>query len=315
METLMKKACAVIVSILGVAVALAPNGVYAADDLVYSTNIHAMLKVLSTNANTIIAMPWMFYTPDGAATTNLPIDHLVRPTNLTTGDIVLALTNDSNSATWEAKYASWQLAEMESGETLDGYRCRYWKPVATVSRANGMDGEGRTDIFKVDHGAMALQRGYGVWLYRQNPCDEKGDPIPFYLYGQYVHGGTNVVISGGSDAVPRYVMLANPLPEQSVKLNDIVWDWDHIGENDRIIIPTDHNQDIYCLRLKVRGGGLANQWCYAKMTTNGKIQKTTYITDIPFNPHVGFWYVRRTAGEMSFTWNLSGEHTSVAEGK
>lgn len=314
METSMKKAFAVTVSILGASLVFVPNDVCAEESPVYSSNIHAMVKVLSTNYNTIIAMPWMFYTPDGAATTNLPIDHLVRPTNLTTGDIILALTNDSNSATWEAKYASWQLVEMESKEKVGDYTCRYWKPVVTVTR-NEMDGKGRTDIFNVDHGAMALQRGYGIWLYRKKPVDEKGVPIPFYLYGQYVHGGTNVVISGGSDAVPRYVMLANPLPDQVVKLNDIAWDWDHIGENDRIIIPTDHNQDIYCLRLKVRGGGLAEQWCYAQMTTTGKMQKTTYITDIPFNPHVGFWYVRRTAGEMNFTWNLSGSHTSAAEGQ
>ncbi len=305
---------------------LAPASVRGADNEARSPNTHAIVKVISPLTNTIVATPWTFYTPDGAPTTNLPIDRLVRPTNLTTGDMVIALTNN-------VKYAAWRLVETDEDEVGgDGRKSRRWEAVTTVQRVNA-DAAARTDIWNGDHQDMTQQRGYGLWVYRQNPLelDENGAPKkdaagnvvpkPFYLYGQLASGEAKVKVYGKDVKIdePVFTMLANPHLNQTVKLNDIFAGyWDHIGPDDKIIIPTDHNQHIYCLRLGTRSGP-AKSWCYARMTiTSGGLQKTEYVTDIPFDPHIGFWYVRHSIGtsgkeDFDFTWPVPAQPASDQE--
>lgn len=267
-------------------VALVGGMLMASGENVYSSNMHTYARVDSVYTNTIVAVPWTFYTPDGSATTNLPVDRLVRPQNLTTGDMLMVLTNN-------ATYATWQLTE-QSG-------VRAWTEVATVQRRN--DAEARSDVFTDAHQNMAMARGYGLWLYRQNPLDADGKVRPFYVMGQWVNAAPTVTLAGGSEDAPAFTMLANPTPGAVTSLNSLAWDWDKVGATDTVIIPTDRNQVIYCFRLNTRRGGLARQWCYAQMTTGASGgQQTTYVTDITVPPNTGFWFVRRSAGNLTLQW-------------
>ena len=271
---------------LMVFLALAGGMLMASGETVYSSNMHTYARVDSVYTNTIVAVPWTFYTPDGTATTNLPVDRLVRPQNLTAGDLLMVLTNN-------ATYATWQLTEQNG--------VRAWTEVATVQRRN--DAETRSDVFTDSHQNMALARGYGLWLYRQNPLDADGKVRPFYVTGQWVNAAPTVTLAGGSAAAPAFTMLANPTPGAETSLNSLAWDWDKIGADDTVIIPTDRTQVIYCFRLNTRRGGLARQWCYAKMTTGTTGgQQTTYITDIKVPANTGFWFVRRASGDVTLQW-------------
>lgn len=273
-----KKLMTVLVLMAGILMASA--------ETVYSSNMHTYARVDSVYTNTIVAVPWTFYTPDGTATTDLPVDRLVRPQNLTAGDLLMVLTNN-------ATYATWQLTEQNG--------VRAWTEVATVQRRN--DAETRSDVFTDSHQNMALARGYGLWLYRQNPLDADGKVRPFYVTGQWVNAAPTVTLAGGSAAAPAFTMLANPTPGAETALNSLAWDWDKIGADDTVIIPTDRTQVIYCFRLNTRRGGLARQWCYAKMTTGTTGgQQTTYITDIKVPANTGFWFVRRASGDVTLQW-------------
>ena len=272
---------------------------------VSSANIHAMVKVNSSLTNTIIAVPWTFYTPDGQSTTNLPVDRLVRPTNLTNGDLVMVLVNNE-------VYATWQLVDTDPAEVVDGYTCRHWVQTTTVQRKEDGDAA-RTDIFDAEHQDDSIQRGLGLWLYRQKPLNDDGTGKDFYLYGQLSTSNAVVEIAGGSKDTPTFTMLASPFPGQTVNLNGsdptgntfsngIAWDWDNIGPDDTIVIVNDLSQQMLCVRRSLAKGGRENFWSYAKKVPNGRAMKTEYIYDLPFNPHTGFWYVRRTAGKYTFTW-------------
>lgn len=280
------------------------------DDFVPSTNIHAMVKVISYDTNTIVSVPWMFYTPDGASTTNLPVDRLVRPTNLTLGDYVLAhLPNPSDPQ--DKTFAAWQLIKTDEpipgvanpSATNDRDWCWKWEPVMTASRVNRLEkdnnGKTRTDVW-VPEGIRTQTecRGYGVWLLRQKPVDESGNAKTIFLYGQWTEGSAQVTIKGGSVAEPVCTMLSDPNCGRSTDVNQLTWSG--IGPDDTLILTTDAKTTLYCT---YRDGS----WGYSKQTKVKKgsvnVIKTERIPAPLIPADTGFWYVRRSSGDLKLTWH------------
>lgn len=280
-------------------VRLAAWGGESTEELVPSSNIHAMVRVISAATNTIVAVPWMGYTPDNAATTNLMVNRLVRPTNLTLGDHVLMHTNDNTSA-----YAAWELVRTDEKcgtGTADIDYCWKWEPVMTVTRREiDRNGTSRSDVSNPKDWTdelMREKRGYGIWLVRQRPVDANNDPVPFYLYGQWVSGGTNVTIRGGTVETPACTLLANPNCLTETVINKLPWTGTCApGPNDTLILTTDRKATRYCT---FKNG----TWRYSHQYQDAHgMQQTTYETDLRIPAGTGFWYVRRSTGNLELIW-------------
>lgn len=295
------------------------------DNVVYSSNIHAMVKVVSCDTNTIISVPWMFYTPDGASTTNLPVDRLVRPTNLTVGDYVLAHLPDPSNPVKQT-FAAWELTVTEEPvpgvanprlpkEEYPNDYCWKWEPVMTASRVERLEqdsnGSYRTDVWVPDGIATQTEcRGYGVWLLRQKPT-ENGNAKPFYLYGQWTTGNATVTIKGGSPETPVCTMLANPDCLHATDVNELTWS--NVGAADTLILTTDSKTTLYCTYKN-------GSWGYSTQTrvnkNEGKDKPAYWVVktvreDAPEVPAgTGFWYVRRTSGDVTLTWTIPTEGTT-----
>lgn len=261
-----------------IAVALLVAGASAADDYVASSNIYAMVEVLSSETNTMIAVPWSGYTPDNSTNVHLFADHLVWPRNLTAGDLLLAVTNvQTTGGSYERKYMSWLL------QINDGVGT--WIPAMEVTR----DKDGLSRMGKVMPDALdAVGRGTGLWLVRQDPMDN-GRPRPFYLHGQYANVGASVVVSGRASGT-NSVMVAHP-QNKAMNVNDkTMVTWTGVQKGDTLMIPTGFGSMDYC-----EWDGA--QWYNSRTETVQKpwgweqtIRKNTVIT-IPAS--CAFWCVVR----------------------
>ena len=265
---------------------------------IYSSNIHGLLKICSPFASTIIPAPWKGYTRDGAPTLDIPVDRMVKPRNLTDGDLLLQYANGG-------VYKAWTLEKDDA--TGEGV----WTPMNTVAQAPEIVG-GATNVVESLYvkptGGETQKRGYGLWLVRQNPKDAAGNVIPFYLYGQWMTGAETVTIGGidendvainyaGSQyGVAHDTMLADPDCTRASDINHHAWTG--FDTADTIILNTDTLNRTYCFRNsrpKRAGGGWYDGWWVWRdqsYTTNG----------ISTPPGVGFWYERRAAGNMTLTW-------------
>ena len=267
--------------------------------VVYSSNIHALVKVVSAATNTIINVPWMGYTQDGAPTLNLLVDRLVNPKNLTEGDFVLVHPDDASEKT----YAAWRLtnASEKYGDETTNYK--KWIPVATVARLE-TDGNGttRSDVYvptAEEAAAFKEIRGKGVWLLRQNPLNEDKTAKPFFLYGQWAKGSATLTIPGGTEDAPFCALLASPDYTGETEINKLNWTANGMpGAKDSLILTTDGKTTRYCTWVASKG-----KWRHALQTADKHgIVSTSYDYDLKVPAGTGFWYVRRTAGSLQLTF-------------
>ena len=277
-----------------------------------SMNTFAMVKVLSCDTNTVIAVPWAFYTPDGEPAVNLPIDRLVRPTNLSVGDYVLMHLPNLTKPT-EETYAAWQLTKTtepvpgvaEPSSENDRDWCWKWEPVMTVTANPGESGANaktRTDVWTPEGGGVPAEcRGYGVWLLRQHPAEGE-TAVPFYLYGQWATGEAEVTIKGKSAEPdePVCTLLANPDCTTSTDVNALDWGNLDVGPDDTLILPSGSKATFYCTYQQGSGWGYSKQ---TKVKVGGVNVIKTERASAPRVPAgTGFWYVRRKVGNMKLTW-------------
>lgn len=248
------------------------------DDGEVSSNIFGIIKIESVTTNTIIAVPWTWYSAEEPAATHIPSDKLVKTTNLTDGDRLLQYRRDGERGD---HYESWIL---EDGE---------WTPIPTVTSNAVYQAVSGAD------GAVSV-RGYGLWLVRQHPVytegPDKGKPIPFWLHGQSIIRQEVSKAYGGTRTKPTYTMMGNPYCEP-VRINDLAFAGD-IGRDDRIIVPNGANASKY-LEYKSKKG-----WRWARPTESGDALQNTYDYDVSVPAGTGFWYVRRTAGDLTVTWPM-----------
>lgn len=156
---------------------------------VAGANVFGLLTVLSSSADTIVAVPWC----ECSTADNQPIaiSNIVKTANLTEGDTLSALsTNGVYLNTWELTAGT--------GGVL------YWRSLKQVTE------EGVGDTISAAQAKAA--RGTAIILHRQHPTSA-GNPAPFYLYGQVGSGSTvSSVIenTGASNATPVYTLIAPP---------------------------------------------------------------------------------------------------------
>lgn len=286
-----------------------PGTLTVVESYLASSNIHGLLKICSPFASTIIPAPWKGYTRDGAPTLDIPVDRMVKPRNLTDGDLLLQYANGG-------VYKAWTLEKDDA--TGEGV----WTPMNTVAQAPEIVG-GATNVVESLYvkptGGETQKRGYGLWLVRQNPKDAAGNVLPFYLYGQWMTGVETVTIGGVDEndvaihyagahyGVAHDTMLADPDCTRASDINHHAWTG--FDTADTIILNTDTLNSTYCFRNsrpKRAGGGWYDGWWVWRnqsYTTNG----------ISTPPGVGFWYERRAAGNMTLTWEGAPQY--MGEGK
>jgi len=244
-----------------------------------SSNIHGIVKVETATTNVLIAVPWSFYTPTGASTTNLPVDHLVWPKNLDDGDLLMLVTSDSLQTA--GRYMTWMLVR-NTGNSNDPGR---WVPALTVE-------PGEVNLANSE---QQIARGFGLWLIRQDPKDGSGNWKPFYLYGQYASGSASVSVSNETTAA-NAVMIANPFC-QTLSVNEDVT-WTGVGANDTLSIP--NGTDAWDLAL---WDTAQQKWYISKSTRQGRKIVTSRVYNLTIPAGHGFWYIRRTVGEITITFN------------
>ncbi|MCR5753160.1 MAG: hypothetical protein K6G91_14500, partial [Kiritimatiellae bacterium] len=242
-----------------------------------SVNVFGIFKVESAFTNTMIAVPWTWYSAYEKDASAIPVSKLVKTTNLTDGDVLYAY--DGNGA-----YAAWMLFgnEWMSGATV---------PVDENGNAGlpiNWDEEGKPTL---------IERGYGLWLHRQRPVDEEGKPVPFWLYGQSVTNEVTSVVRGGASLSPSWAIIGNPYCKE-IRLNDIEWTGGEIGPEDRLVVPNGSDGIDYLIYDHASGKG----WYRVEMQKVGKWLKNTYNYDVTIPAGRAFWYRRHTNGDLTVRW-------------
>lgn len=254
-------------------------------NVAYSTNTFGMVKIYSPATNTLIAVPWVGYTPDALPTLPTLVDHLVKPDNLTVweegtpGDMLLAIgTNDL--------FHSWHLSEANG--------IKYWQPVQDVYITTNEVSRGDVAV------SNKIERGYGLWLIRRNPSVE----LPIYLEGQYTTGGASVTIPAGANGT-NSVMVAHPSCQAELAINtDIVWTGAGIHQaDDTLSIPCSNTKWDIC---KWDG---SRWYCSSNVVTEVKNSSGVVIRrslknyknyDLMIPAGRGFWYINRGTTPVSF---------------
>lgn len=240
---------------------------------VSSSNVFGILRVDSSQPETIISVPWI---AADSVTANIKVADLVLTTNLTAGDMLYYY-----NGTTSFEYEAWVLTET----TIGGEATKVWSPVTTVSQAGITAGE--------HAGTRAVPRGAALFIVRKNYNNE-----PIYLYGRHTTGAaTTQVVAGSVDSAtgkstPAYTLIAPALPND-VDINTVT------------MTGTPNAGDF--IQTKVGG-----QLFYREVTTGvwkwcvetQKRGQTTYDassakTTIPHGQ--GCWYVS-VGGAPKFTW-------------
>lgn len=240
---------------------------------VRSANTFALTMVSSSLTNTIVAVPWT------GCGSDIRIDRLVWPQGLTTGDMVLAVTSG-------VTYAAWVL----QADASQGDGARSWQPISTVQKADA----GSAAILADNDGSGTLACGNGFWLVRRNPAQG-----PFSLYGIWRNGSVSVTVKGGSAAAPVSTMLAHPDVSRAVDLNALAWPVDRIGAKDTLVVALDAKTTRNYLWDAKKG-----KWYYGRTSVQNGAIATEYVYDLAAIPAgTGFWFVRRTAGDFTLTFD------------
>ena len=236
----------------------------AADDSRLGSMI-GVTEIKSTSRQTVFAVS---YAELGGTAGGISVSNLVKTTNLTVGD-QLAVFNGKDYDTWLLR---------ESGTV------KFWakNEKTFVIDENGelVEGEGPAAAdAKLDVGA-------GVWLIRQNPTDEKGDAIPFYICGKPVDNPSFRIPAGAT------VLIGNPGQTAATPTVSGM----QIG--DRISIPRDGTVPLMYNYSATRSAPTAPSWRYQNPATH------VYETGLPALPAgEGCWYqAASNEGVRTITW-------------
>ena len=254
---------------------LVPESNLSVTNEIVSTNAIGVLKVTSGLTNSVTAVPWKALASDPLLATNVAVSQIVHPANLAVGDRLLF---------WDAasgEYRGWTLSG--SGASVA------WESLLTAT----MDG------VTVAPAAADWRPAPGTafWIVRSAPCDagETPAPRPFFLYGQWSPGDYAATVSGGSDAAPVSTLCANPTA-RTVSLSELSFDGD-VGANDTLVFTS--SGDVSTIVVRNSDNTAWGRW--SKTRVGARI-RNTWVQDVSVAPGTGFWYVRRTSGDLTVQW-------------
>ena len=168
-----------------------------------SENVFGVLRVDSSNAQTIVSVPWV--NASAGTETGVKVVDLVKTSTLSEGDELYWY--DSSKGTYQA----WRLTAQKT-----------WEAGTSVS-GNGISAATEAD--------KALPRGDALILKRTKPTD----PGYFFLCGQYTTSSVTTTNAVGSVSTPAFTLLAPPTASAGkVDLNAATWTG--VGDKDNILI-------------------------------------------------------------------------------
>ena len=246
-----------------------------------SVNTFGILKIESATTNTMIAIPWTWYSKEEQKAEDIPVRKLVKTTNLSEGDLLYAWVSDGT-------YAAWMLSDGD------------WTPCNTVK----IDSLGMAVSVTADaeDAPLAEQtripRGSGLWLVRRRPLDEQGRVIPFWIYGQSVTTDVVTTIPGlsasGDATIGTSVSLGSPYAAP-IRINDLVFEG-VVGANDTILVPDGDTGTSKYLVYTEKG------WRWSTTKVVGGRVRTAFDYDVTVPAGLAFWYVRRSSGKLRIHW-------------
>ncbi len=251
-----------------------PNSDLAVTNEIPSTNVIGVLKVASALRNTITAVPWKALASDPASASDVMARAALHSANISPGDEIVA---------WDFAKGMYRAWTRSAGG---------WEAVTTV--AGGRDGV-RMEAAEIDG---TFVPGSAFWVCRGSPCDLDGKkPKPYFLYGQFKSGDYTCPIPPGSAENPSSMMCANPTA-YPVAINDISFEGT-VGADDTLVLPNDGDASTVCVRNGQR-------WGYWRKQRYGAAVKSVWAEDVTIGPGTGFWYVRRSQGELAAKWPAWG---------
>lgn len=238
-----------------------------------SANVFGLLKVTSSAAQTIVAVPWL---ECGGSGSTISASNVVKTAELTVGDQLYYYNGSS--------YDAWTLTESAG--------VKVWASVFSVAKP------GKVTIAAAST-VQSIARGGALILVRQSPASLGY----FYLYGQ-VAGDTSVTtpITASSNGNPVYNLVAPPSVKDggTIDINstsDV--EWANVGAADTIMLPVG-GEAVECQRKD-------GAWKYLVRVQDGTIGTLpryvdTWVAAPTIPTGTGFWYVSRTATAPTVTW-------------
>ncbi|MGN0847215.1 MAG: hypothetical protein ACI4RA_07515, partial [Kiritimatiellia bacterium] len=252
-----------------------------------ATNIVGVLRVASTQADTLTAVPWRALATDPVYAANVSVANYLKTAGLDAGDEILALGSDGTT------YAGWTLKSDHS-----------WEPMTTTT----------IDKVAVAPGAenKLLTRGVAAWVRRRNPLKD-GKVRPYYIYGQFEEKNVATFIAGGTAVKPGFTILGRPGLRPLDVNKDLDWQnfanprgSSDVNFGDVIVVPEALVGEVAVGRLTLTYEETADgmKWGYWRTYREGRLMKTKFETDIHVAPGRAFWYTRRGT-HFNLKWLLT----------
>ena len=225
-----------------------------------------VMRVSSTNMNTVTAVPWYSMSVDTETPTNIVANDVVNQNGISADDMILAYKAASG------KFNAWSNGG-ESG----------WKALATVS-TNGVD--------VVDADDAQFPRGNAFWLVRSNPSTKY-----YYLIGRYTGDNYEVELAGGTAENPGNTLVANPTTDDTTLGALKFYDGNGVettpGAGDRIVI-------LDALGFEVSHYRSGGKWVHRELQQTGKRTKQVQVdsSGVVIPSGTGFWYTRKSEGAL-----------------
>ena len=270
---------------------LVPNTYQAITNEIPSTNIIGVLEVVSPLTNTVVAVPWKELASDPALAADITVSNYVSTVNLSDGDCVYALPDDTGS-----KRSGTDASGIYEMWTLEG---GYWDAYTTVSFAKGGD-SGYSEITPADPSdKRRFPRTKAVWVQRKRPLDDNGNPVPFFLIGQYEFKGVEIAIKGGSAADPGYTLISVP-SYKDFSINSL--DWSGYKPSDGDFIRVVNGTQSFLLKWS------DGKWCTEEINyRRGRPSGVKYERyETPLKAGTGFWFCGHGA-DFTITWTPEEE--------
>lgn len=239
-----------------------------------SSNTFGVLRVDSKLAQTIVCVPWVATSAtDGQA---IMVADIVKTANLTVGDKLYWYDPSEKS------YSGWSLIDQDG--------IKVWEPATVVSEGD----------ISVSAGAdnQTLARGNAIILVRQNPKDEKGNAVPFFLQGQYsAEAATSTFAAGAFSLAAPGVASASGYDVNTAT-------WTGVQANDKLLFRKADGKNA-----ELFWGGAEGKWGVKTLTKAdylaGKREptwKACEASERTIPSGCGAWYVNQGENSVSVQW-------------